>query len=220
VRVLLALDFNVGCRCSVIAQAHGKVPIVEYKGQSTTETRLPVPGWQRRVFYIIDEITIPNAGIENVVDEFLNRYEEHARKYGVTIYGDASGGARSQIMSSQSSVRTNYDAINRRLRARGINVKFRVQSANPAVMDRVNLMNAQFRSGAGFGALVDPHKCPEFITDLISVKFKVGTNDIDKSDKSDTGIKRTHSSDAAGYMFYVERRLEAKPNSISWTMIR
>jgi hypothetical protein len=219
--LLWSLDFNVGLQCSVISQAFVQQPIVEYKGHPQPESRLPVPGWQRRVFYVIDEITLENAGVEDVLDEFIRRYEQHAKTYGVTIYGDASGGARSQLMSSQSAIRTNWEAVNARLRKHGIRPTFRVQSANPSQMDRVNMVNKQLRTGSGFGVLIDPHRCPELINDLVSVKIKPGTNEIDKSDKTEQGLRRTHTSDAAGYMFWVERRLEESgPNSIEWTMVR
>jgi hypothetical protein len=219
--LLWTLDFNVGLQCSLIAQAHVQQEIIEYTGQPQPVKRMPVPGWQKRVFYFIDEIALPNAGVDDVVAEFLLRYEQHAKIYGVTIYGDASGGARSQLMSSQSAIRTNWEAINAALRDRGIRVTWRVQSANPAQMDRVNMVNKQFRTGAGFGVLIDPHTCPEFITDLVSVQIKPGTNEIDKGNKSEQGLRRTHTSDAAGYLLYVERYLEENGgNSIKWTMVR
>lgn len=221
--LLWTLDFNVAFMCSLIVQPYVQQPLVEYKGKIEPERRLPVPTWQRRTFYIIDEITIPDAGIEDVIDEFLNRYAEHAKQWGVTVYGDPSGGARSQSMSSQSSIRTHYEAIAKRLRERGIRVTFRVQSAHPPIMDRVNLTNAQFRAGTGYGVLVDPLKCPESVQDFQTNKLRMttkGTTEIDKTDNSPEGLRRTHCGDAFGYLVYPERRLEEAPNSITWTLVR
>jgi hypothetical protein len=220
-----ALDFNVGYMCSVIAQPFVQQAIVEYKDGKQT-VRFNQNGWQRRVYYFIDEIAIENAGIENVCDVFLSRYEEHCKRYvdkdgyGVYLYGDASGGARSQLVSSASAVRTNWEAVKARLRERGIKPKIRIPSANPPELDRVNMFNRQFRIGQGCGALIDPQKCPVLIGDLVSVKLDAKTNKIDKSDKTEAGLKRTHTSDAAGYLIHTERTLEANPKSITWTTIR
>lgn len=214
-----ALDFNVGFMCSVIAQPFVQQKIVEYLGHPQPSVRYPVPGWQERVWYFIDEIALPNSGMEDVIDEFLRRYGDHAKKYGVTVYGDPSGGDRSQSGSSHG-VRTHWEAIKARFAERGIPLKFRVESSHPRILDRVNMMNRQFRIGTGYGLLVDPQKCPELISDWVGVKWVQGKNEIDKSDTSEQGLRRTHSSDAAGYMIHVERCLEANPNSITWTMVR
>jgi hypothetical protein len=220
--LLWMLDFNVGYQCSAIAQAHVQQPVVEYK-DGRLQSQFPMAEWQRRYFYFIDEIAIPDAGTEDVLAEFLKRYLEHARRWGVIIYGDASGGARSQLMSSQSAIRTNWESIVNGLRRHGIRVMFRVPTANPSVGDRLSEMNQQFRtSGEGFGLIVDPLKCPELVADWRSVKTKAGTNDeIVKSTSTPELAKRTHMSDAAGYMVYVERRIEKLgPASIEFQMVR
>jgi hypothetical protein len=207
--LLWALDFNVGYQCSVIGQAFVQQPIVEYFGTPQPKQRLPVPDWQRRVFYAIDEIAMPDAGVEDVIDEFLERYETHAKKWGVTVYGDASAGARSQLLSSQSAVRTNWKYVKSRLAEKRISVKFRVRDSNPSVGDRVNEVNSQFRAGAGFGTLVDLEKCPVLVNDFLAVQYKAGTNDIEKKSKPSAAARLTHMSDAWGYMIYPERRMEA-----------
>jgi len=220
-----SLDFNVGLMCSVVAQPWVQAPIVEYVAGKQV-VRFRVNGWQRRVFYIIDEIALPDAGIEDVCDRFIERYGDHCKKhrdaqgYGVYVYGDASGGARSQLMSSQSAVRTNWEAVKARLTSAGISVKFRVPSANPSQLDRVNMVNRQFRIGQGYGMLVNPQACPVLITDFGAVKIDPKTNAIDKSDKTEEGLKRTHMSDALGYMVHVERKLEGDSKSITWSVIR
>ena len=68
--------------------------------------------------------------------------------------------------------------------------------------------------------LIDPMTCRELVVDCLSVKKVVGKNDIDKSDKSEYGLRRTHTSDALGYLVAVERVAEATPKAVQWTMVR
>lgn len=218
-RLCWSLDFNVGLQCSVIAQPYVQPVTVHHHDIGKAEVERPVPTWQRRTFYIIDELAIEDAGAEDVVRVFLERYGAHAKQYGVTVYGDASGGARSALASARSSIRTNWQAIVYGLRAANVDVRTRIQAANPPQGDRINMVNRQLRSGDGYGLLVDP-KCVELIADLVGVNIKPGTNEIDKSDTSELGRRRTHASDALGYMIYVERMLETSPRSITFAMIR
>lgn len=213
--LLWALDFNVAFMCSVIAQAFVQQPIVEYVGHPIPKIRMPVEGWQKRTFYIIDEIckddggTGRGVGIEDVVTEFLKRYEGHAKQYGLTIYGDATGSGRSQQGSGSDAVRTNWEAVLARLRAVGIQPKMKVPKANPSIGDRLNMMNRQLTITTGYGMLIDPLRCPELIADLVQNKIDPKTGKLDKSDESELGKRRTHTGDACGYMVYVERKLEA-----------
>lgn len=223
--LLWCLDFNVGWMASVVAQAHiqtlkslgwihdGQRPPYESIGSSVAD-------WQRRIFYVLDELFLPDCGTEDVVAEFIRRHGDHARYAGVVLYGDASGGGRSQQLSSTASARSNWEILVQRLRAAGINVTMRVQSQNPAPLDRINAMNLQFRQPSGYGVLVDTIACPELVLDWFQVRFKPGTNDIDKGDTSEAGKKRTHLSDAVGYMIWVERQLEKDPHSVKWSMVR
>lgn len=220
--LLWALDFNVGLQCSVVSQAIVQQPIIEYHGHPKPSSRLPIPGWQRRVFYAIDELAIPDAGIEDIIPEFIRRYGDHGRKYGVRIYGDASGGARSQLLSSQSSVRTNWRFIKDAFRKAKIAVTWCVPEANPSEGDRVNCVNAQFIHGDGFGVLVDSEKCPTLVKDFFAVRYKDGTNQIEKKTTPPEAARLTHMSDAWGYMIYNERMRLAggKFNPAAWSMER
>lgn len=220
--LMWSLDFNVGLMCSVVAQTHWNptLPIVRLaQGYPNPGSRYAWPGYQRRVVYIIGEIVMADSGAEDVVKEFIRLYGAHAKAQGVFLYGDAAGGARSQVMSSLSANRTPLEAIINALRAEGIPVTLRIQRANPPVLDRINLHNAQLLSGEGIGMLVHA-QCERLIADYREVRRKPGENDIDKSDKSPEGLKRTHMSDAAGYMVWVERKLEKQPNSINWSLGR
>ena len=79
-----------------------------------------------------------------------------------------------------------------------IKVFNRVPSSNPRVKDRVNLTNRMLVSAAGnVDLLVDP-RCKELIADFEEVCFKEQTTEIDK----DRDRKRTHTSDALGYLLW------------------
>jgi len=75
-------------------------------------------------------------------------------------------------------------------------VAYRVPLSNPAVRDRVALMNARL----GAGALTVDGKCRELIKDLEQVSYKEGSQVIDK----EKDARRTHLSDALGYLVWQE----------------
>jgi len=70
------------------------------------------------------------------------------------------------------------------------------------VRERINLTNAMLRTATGdIGMLVD-RKCKELIQDFEQVCFKTESGQIDK----DRDRRRTHLSDALGYLLWQEFR--------------
>lgn len=209
--LLWALDFNVGLMCSVVGQFHMNRRVVT-GNQSITKllpvqqlrdvTRFLTPTMQSRIFYILDEIRMLDAGTPNVVAEFIKRWGDIAKKRGVRIYGDASGGTRAAAIDSASAARSQWAIILQGLLREGIPFEFRVQRANPPVMDRINMVKAQLVNVDGSGLIIDGNKCPYLVQDLLAVKFRQGTNDIDKNKET---WELTHLSDALGYMLWLER---------------
>ena len=212
-RLLWAHDFNIGFQCSTISQLHIQQPVIGYAdGRSTL--KMPVPEAQKLVLYTLGEIALEEAGSDDVVKHFLANkvWADHARQYGITLYGDPSGGNRSQANVSITS----WMAIIRGLEAEGITrangkLTLRIPPSHPAVLDRINDVNAQFMttggtSGTGrngVGAYIDPDNCPELLTDFRQVSLIPGKNEIDKKN---AGPKRTHMSDAYGYMVHEIRK--------------
>lgn len=207
-----ALDFNVGLMCSVVSQPHTQrmvvdktrvhemyLPVVEMEAVQ----KRPVTTHQRVIWYILQEIRLPDAGTPDVLEAFLRQHGEHAKKTGVRLYGDASGGARAQVISAQSAARSNWQIIMDGLTRAGIPWEFRVPRANPSVMDRINATKAQLMSGEGIGMIIDGAHAEYLIQDYESVKFREGSNDIDKENPI-----LTHLSDAIGYQIWLERELE------------
>jgi hypothetical protein len=138
---------------------------------------------------VVDEIFLRHSKTQDAAAEFLKRYPAHRAE--VVVYGDASGAAQ------QTTGMSDYDVIQEHFRAHSpTRVRYEVPKANPSVRSRINLMNRQLRSAAGFvGLVVDP-KCKELIRDFEEVSYKDDSGQIDK----DRDRLRTHLSDALGYL--------------------
>ncbi len=145
--------------------------------------------------HVLDEIVIRRASTHDACEEFWSRFRHHHA--GLVIYGDASGA------NLKTSGTTDYQMI-RQFFARTPyrNVDYRVPSANPMVRDRVLMMNARLRNAAGEVHMRISAKCAELIKDLEQVVYKTGTTAIDK----DRDPKRTHLSDALGYLVWQENK--------------
>jgi hypothetical protein len=150
---------------------------------------------QDGVVRILDEITLPLANTPEVCEEFLNRYRRH--EGGVVIYGDASGSRR------QTTGHSDFELIRQALcRSGRKRVSYRVPRSNPEVRERVNLVNAMLRSAKNETRLLIHPKCRELILDLEQVCYKPGSSVIDK----EKDPRRTHHSDALGYLIWQECR--------------
>jgi hypothetical protein len=149
------------------------------------------------VISVIDEIVLARASTMEACEEFQSRYQYHAA--GVVIFGDASGSAM------QTTGLSNYMMIRDFLKRQDYrNAQFRVPLSNPSVRDRVALMNTQLKAADDESRLfVDP-RCRELIQDFEEVTFKPESSVIDK----DRDSKRTHVSDALGYLVWQECRIQ------------
>ena len=137
---------------------------------------------------VIDEIVLGRATTEEACMEFENRYRLH---FGdLEIYGDSSG------RNMRTTGGTDYSILQQSLYRAGLRkVKINVPSANPAVLSRVQKVNALLTNALGEVRLeIDP-KCRELIKDLEEVLFKADSGVIDKA----RDPLRSHVSDALGY---------------------
>ncbi len=148
---------------------------------------------------VVDEIVISRASTLQACEEFQRRFPVHAA--GVIIYGDASG---SRMQTAGTS---DYEIIREFFRREGYQkVEYRVPTANPPVRERVELMNAKLMSASGEVNLVVNRKCKELIRDFEEVSYKPDTLVIDK----ERDPRRTHLSDALGYLVWQECRPRAE----------
>ncbi|HYP14856.1 MAG TPA: phage terminase large subunit [Bryobacteraceae bacterium] len=144
---------------------------------------------------VLDEIVLSRAGTYQACEEFWNRYRQHAG--GVVVFGDASG------QSTRTSGSSDYKII-REFFARTPyrRVEYRVPSSNPMVRDRVLAVNSKLRNASGDVSIWVSPRCKELIKDLEQVAYKSGSTIIDK----ERDPKRTHLSDALGYLVWQEWR--------------
>jgi PBSX family phage terminase large subunit len=143
---------------------------------------------------VLDEIVLRRATTENACEEFEKRVG--LPRQGVVVYGDASGNAM------QTTGPSDYTVIRSYFASKQAKVTYKVPAANPAVRTRVQAMNAKLKNAAGYVQLfVDP-KCTELIQDFEQVSYKEDSMQIDK----DKDRKRTHLSDALGYLIFQERQ--------------
>jgi hypothetical protein len=144
---------------------------------------------------VLDEIVISRASTLDACEEFRGRFPRHAA--GISIYGDASG-ARMQTAGT-----SDWMVIREFFHREGYrDVTYKVPKSNPPVRERVELVNAKLKSASGEVKLVVNRKCKELVKDFEQVSYKPDTMLIDK----DGDPRRTHLSDALGYLVWQECR--------------
>lgn len=165
---------------------------------------------------MLREISLPDSNTFEAVEEFTRIALEYRDQMpgetwarptlNVVLYGDAAGEARSTAGKSDWRIVT--DGLKRVADKLAFTVRKR--SANPPVKDRVNAVNGMLRSAAGETRVIIDKRCKELIADLEQIAWKAdphgnATGQLDKSDN-----KRTHMSDAFGYMVEYEFPLKTR----------
>jgi hypothetical protein len=142
---------------------------------------------------VLDEIVLSRASTWDAFAEFQNRYRPP--KKGVRVYADASG------RNSQTGGSTDIGILQRCLSQGGYGkATYLIPGKNPAVRDRVGLVNARLKNAAGEVRLLVSTKCKELIRDFEEVIYKPNSGILDK----DRDPRRTHLSDAVGYLLWKE----------------
>ena len=146
--------------------------------------------------HVVDELQLQRASTEDACMEFIARYGNHPM--GIIIYGDAAGNTMQTTSGS-----SDYKILQQVLKREGVeNFTMQIRNVNPLVRDRVQLVNSLLRSAAGESHLfVDP-KCKELIKDFEQVTYQKDSMQLDKA----TDYRRTHLSDALGYLLWLEKR--------------
>jgi len=142
---------------------------------------------------VLDEIVLSRASTYDACEEFTRRFPEHTG--GLVVYADATG-ARLQTTGTSDL------AILRKVLGDGPygDVRFRIPKSNPAVRERVMLMNGKLESANGERSLRVHPQCKGLIKDFEQVTYKENSLIVDK----DRDPKRTHLSDALGYLVWQE----------------
>lgn len=135
--------------------------------------------------HIFDEIEIPNGNTELMAAEIKARYP----KRSIHTYPDPSGKARK---TSAPVGQTDFAILKK--------AGFRViaPDAAPAVVDRVNEVNALFRNAAGVKRLFIHPRCRKLIKCLDGLTYKEGTSQPNKE------LGLDHMVDAMAYLVHSE----------------
>jgi hypothetical protein len=148
--------------------------------------------------WVLEEIVLSRATTQDACEEFLARFPHH--RAGVVVYGDASGGY------GRTTGATDFQVIREFFRRAGYErVSYRVPRANPPVRERIALVNAKLGTASGERELFISPKCRELIKDFEEVTYKPDSTVIDK----EKDPRRTHLSDALGYLLWQEFRAGA-----------
>lgn len=145
--------------------------------------------------YVLDEIVLRHASTLQACEEFNRRFPNH--QSGVVVYGDSSGNTVQTTGNSDYHIvreyfRDNYSSA----------LQYKVPKSNPSVRDRITLTNAKLRTASGEVQLLLNRKCAELIKDFEQVCYKADSHVPDK----DRDRRRTHLSDALGYLLWQECR--------------
>ncbi len=142
---------------------------------------------------VLDEIVLSRASTRDACEEFKRRFPNH--QAGVCVYGDATGSRLQTAGTNDYRIVREYLAESGYERA-----TFRVPASNPFVRERIQLMNSKLLSANGDSLLFISPRCKELIADMEEVTYKADSMVIDK----DRDSKRTHLSDALGYLAWQE----------------
>lgn len=145
--------------------------------------------------YVLDEVVLRHSSTLEACQEFQRRFPNHPR--GIIVYGDASGNSVHTTGTSDYHIVRDFFAENY-----SDPLHYKVPKANPSVRDRVTLTNAKLRSASGEIRLFVDRKCVELIKDFEQVCYKADSTIPDK----DKDRRRTHVSDALGYLLWQECR--------------
>lgn len=145
--------------------------------------------------HVLDEIVLKRVTTHEACEEFAARFP--ACPAGVKVYADAS--AHADKTSGWSDREALQDFFSRHAR---YDVSFHIPKSNPPVRRRVELMNGKLEAATGFSNMTIDPRCTELIKDLEEVAWVEGAHEIDKAKDS----KRTHLSDALGYLVWFEFR--------------
>ena len=181
-----ALDFNINPMCSVLAQINGD--------------RL----------HVLDELVLPDTRTPEACEAFEQRTREWLSSsrlpISLRVYGDSTA-SRRQTCATHSDWQIVTEFFNRHTD------RFRVsfhRRSNPEVKDRVAAVNALLLNHAGERRLrIDP-RCKELIEDFEQVTWASDPHGNLLLKLDDSSPKRTHASDAIGYLIDHEFGLRAR----------
>lgn len=195
-------DFGTRQVASIVCQRYDQpktfVP-AENPEDKPTHT-IPVPVWQPTIIRVLDEFVLENGNTELMLERFLNsRWLEVAKRVGVHLYGDPSGGTPANTAWARGAARTPWEILKRGLLAEGINVSLKYAGVDPGQKNRVYAVNDQFNGGGKPGVTVNLERAPILVRDWREVEWDKSGMKLVKTDEL------SHTSDAFAYLAYSVR---------------
>ena len=171
-----SLDFNVNPAMSVLAH------------------------YDKKNFFVFDEIVLNNVITQDVVDEFISRYPPDKVKGVVQICGDASGKYR----KTQSRY-SDYAIIQNTLSRANYQTNFNLRRFNPPILNRINAFNRQVFDVEGKRHFFVHPRCRWLIYNMRKLCFKPGSSIVDaptpaEVEEDEDKLYLGHIFDAASYM--------------------
>jgi phage terminase large subunit-like protein len=146
-----------------------------------------------RVYRAYDEIVLDSGTTQDLAREFVRRYPHHRAE--MLIFGDATA----QRVSAQTA-QSDYDILCEEFRRLPYPYSLQLPERQPPQRDRINAVNFLLRGLNGEVRLEVSPRCPELIEDLETVQRDRKGGILKAHDKKDPYYRRTHTSDALGYM--------------------
>lgn len=154
--------------------------------------------------HVLEELVIPNCNIQQMCEAFRSRVRPYRDALGyseysplpVRIYGDASGKNRDFGGDSAWSRVKEWLTENQS----SFQGNFRVHKGNPAHVDRAASVNALLCAASGRRRLTIDPACRELRLDFERVSWAQDSSGRSIGQISKSDPKRTHTSDALGYL--------------------
>ncbi len=153
-------DFNIDPLCSVLFQWR----------------RVRLAGYQTDVMYVLDEMRIQSAIIDDAVKAFVEhpaaRIARRLGSEGLILYGDPAGN-----QGNRQTGESDWAALKNGLAREGFSGTARVPDAAPRRRDRFNAANAKFENARGEIGVIIHEKCKFLARDFDRTYYKPGTSD-------------------------------------------
>lgn len=189
--VAVCFDWNIRPGTATIVQEQS---VEDY----TTATRLPETIADDFTAVLGEVFLRRNGQAPRVVQAVIERLREMGHKGPVHAYGDPAGGAGS-VTATEGTCLEHLRRLGKA--AWGARLSMRFGSSAPAVVARLNAVNARLRNADGMVRMVVAPSCPELVKDFEQVHISQrpsGGIDIEKATKGPKA-ERSHLSDGLGY---------------------
>ena len=149
------------------------------------------------VYWVHRELTLEPGSIPEMCQLFYEQFIDHQGE--VWLYGDATSNRR----NSQTG-KTDYFIILNEMKQYSMPIRMKVPEKNPPIPDRINAVNRLLIGDRGDVRLRVNPECHDLVADLEGVLRDQKGGILKVSNRRDPYFRRTHWSDALGYLVAYE----------------